>query len=217
MKNSLANIPFLKAWLNYFIALSYKVKAYKLQIGYLNDLKHCTFGAYNSLGEKVRLNTVTMGDYSYISFETSIRNTTIGKFSSVGPRCLIGLGMHPTNLSSTHPIFYAKNPPIKLSFLSENTYEEFKPISIGNDVWVGANVIILDGVSIGDGAIIAAGSVVTKNVEPYSIVKGIPAKHSKYRFSESKIAQLLADQWWHKDIEEIGAIIQKKTRNSDLD
>lgn len=210
MKNSLFNIPFLKAWLNYFYALAYKIRSKKLQIGYLNEIRNCNFGSYNSLGERVRLRNVKLEDYSYISYESVVLNATIGKFSSIGPRCQIGLGKHPTNLHSTHPIFYSSKPPINLSFLSENRFEEFGHISIGNDVWIGANVIVLDGVTIGDGAIVAAGSVVTKNVEPYAIVMGVPAKRSKFRFSETEIKQLKNEEWWNKNIADIKEIIQKE-------
>ena len=82
-------------------------------------------------------------------------------------------------------------------------FEEYAKISIGHDVWIGARAIILDGVNVGHGAIIAANSVVTKDVSPYAIVAGVPAKMIKYRFSEDKIEQLLTSSWWNWSLEDI--------------
>ena len=90
------------------------------------------------------------------------------------------------------------NHPFEDSPLRNN-----KPVEIGNDVWIGANVILLPGVKIGDGAILAAGAVVTKDVEPYAIVGGVPAKLIKYRFSQEKREKLLRIQWWSWDEERI--------------
>ena len=211
MKNSIANIPFLKAWVNYFSALKHQFKSRKLKIGYLNNLKNCQFGFRNALGDNVKLSHVLVGDFSYISDETSIRNTTIGKYTSIGPRCQIGLGKHPTSgYLSTHPLFYSNNTPLGYSILNESTFKEFEPIRIGNDVWIGANVIILDGVEIGDGAIIAAGAIVTKNVAPFSIVKGIPAQHTKFRFSEVEIKDIEANPWWEKDATTVQSMIKEQ-------
>ena len=103
----------------------------------------------------------------------------------------IGLPEHPVNMVSTSPKIYRN---IKLKDIKD-VY--FPPI-IGNDVWIGANAIILQGVTIGDGAIIAAGAVVTKDVPPYAIVGGVPAKVIKYRFSDDVILKLLEIKWWDK-------------------
>jgi tetrahydrodipicolinate N-succinyltransferase len=79
-------------------------------------------------------------------------------------------------------------------------FDEIHPVIIGNDVWIGANAVILDKVKIGDGAVIAAGAIVSKDVKPYTIVGGIPAKPIKKRFSEEEIEKLLEFKWWEKDI-----------------
>ena len=84
--------------------------------------------------------------------------------------------------------------------VEKNLFDEFPSTDIGNDVWIGNNVIIKYGVKIGDGAILGAGAVVTKDVEPYSIVGGVPAKVIKYRFSPDEIKFLLAFKWWDKDL-----------------
>ncbi|MDE6871395.1 MAG: CatB-related O-acetyltransferase [Bacteroidales bacterium] len=126
-------------------------------------------------------------------------NAVIGKFCSIGPEVLIGgLPSHPLNLKSTFPGFYQKDS----SFYGvEPEYEynepEFKQVTIGNDVWIGARAMILDGVCVGDGAVIGAGAVVTKDVPPYAIVGGVPAKIIKFRFAEPEILDMLKSQWWN--------------------
>ena len=94
-------------------------------------------------------------------------------------------------------------------YLYPNGAEEHKPVFIGNDVFIGANVTILDGVTIGDGAVIGAGAVVTKDIPPYAIAVGVPAKTIKYRFDENTQQLLLAEKWWEKSDEEIQKLIEK--------
>lgn len=111
------------------------------------------------------------------------------------------MGIHPSNtFVSTHPVFFSNSKQIDLSFVNKNYFTEILPIEIGNDVWIGANVIILDGVKIGNGAILGAGSVVIRDVPDYAIVGGVPAKVIKYRFDKNQIKFLLQDKWWEKDI-----------------
>jgi acetyltransferase-like isoleucine patch superfamily enzyme len=134
--------------------------------------------------------------------ETQILNSTIGKFCSIGADCKIGLSKHPSEtFVSTHPIFYSKLKQAGVTFADKNYFQEDQSVIIGNDVWIGVNSIITGSLIIGDGAIIAAGAVVTKDVLPYSIVGGIPAKHIKFRFSQIEMEQLLKDKWWLKDEE----------------
>ena len=148
----------------------------------------------NSLIVNSRIN-----DYTYIRGNNKIQNATIGKFCSIGPEVCIGLGIHPTNLKSTYPGFYTRSEYYRVEKLYDFDGEEYKQVEIGNDVWIGARATILDGVKIGDGAVIAAGAVVTKEVPPYAIVGGVPAKVIKYRFSESRIKELLDEKWWDKE------------------
>jgi len=92
----------------------------------------------------------------------------------------IGLGKHPFNeFISSHPLFYSSRNQIGFSVLNETKFNEFEAVNIGYDVWIGANVLILDGLTIGDGAVIAAGSVVIKDVSQYSLVAGVPTEHKK--------------------------------------
>ncbi|HPE99048.1 MAG TPA: CatB-related O-acetyltransferase [Bacteroidales bacterium] len=140
-----------------------------------------------------------VGDYTYISMNSWINNTKIGKFCSIGPNLLCGWGVHPTNGISTAPMFYSTARQNGISLCTTDKLNERKTITIGNDVFIGANVTILDGVSIGDGAIIGAGAVVSKDIPPYAIAVGVPVQIVKYRFTEEQIQNLQKIQWWNFD------------------
>ena len=116
----------------------------------------------------------------------------------------IRLFQHPTDMVAISPCFYRKEHTLK-TFVDENYYEDLQSnaegfsVVIGNDVWIGQGVSVKSGVTIGDGAVIGAGAVVTKDVEPYAIVGGVPAKIIRYRFSQEQINELLKIQWWNRD------------------
>jgi len=171
-----------------------------LRIGYKSYVRRTKFGKYNYVGKNVLLVDCEIGDFSYLANDCSIINTIIGKFCSIGPNVKFAPGRHPTSkFVSTHPLTFSNPSFLKKTFTSEKPFTENINVTIGNDVWVGANCLIVDGVTISDGAIIAANSVVTKNVEPYCIVGGVPAKFIKKRFSESQIEKLLNFKWWNKN------------------
>jgi len=158
----------------------------------------------------VRLGFCDVGEYTRIRHFSTIYYTTIGKFSTISKNSRIGIGQHPTNLVSTNLIFYKSNP-ITNKWVRPIKFEEYKPILIGNDVWVGESSMIMGGVKIGDGAVIAARSVVTKNVPPYAIVAGVPAKVVKYRFDEETINRLLDIKWWDLPEQVIGDRVEAFT------
>ena len=138
---------------------------------------------------------VKMGRYSYVGARTSITAAQIGSFCSIGGQVSIGGGVHPTNMVSTSPVFLNGKNFFRKNYASFE-YEPSKTVIIGNDVWIGDGVYIKAGVRIGSGAIIGAHAVVTKDVEPYSVVIGIPAQELRKRFDDDIVKKLLEIKWW---------------------
>ena len=200
----------MKAWIkrNYYrIALSRKNVF--IQENVLLNTKN-KFEGLNFIGKNCEVASCFLGRGTYISDSSTIKNARIGRFCSIGSNVQTLLGLHPTDtFVSTHPAFFSEQPAAGFTFAKTTIFEQHKfidterqfVVDIGNDVWIGNNVIIMDGVKIADGAIIAAGAIVTKDVEPYAIVGGIPAKLIRYRFKPSQIAGLLNTKWWDWDIE----------------
>lgn len=168
------------------------------------SLSGSCLGKYCVLFENTIIINSSIDSHSYVQRNTRIVNASIGKFCSIAADVSIGPGLHIMGGVSTHPAFYLKNTPLVKIFAKSDVFEPGKRVEIGSDVWIGEKAIVLDGVKIGSGAIIAAGAVVVKDVEPYSIVGGIPAKHIKFRFPENIIEELHKKEWWNQDDEWLG-------------
>lgn len=153
------------------------------------------------VGPSCQIYGSTLGRHTYAAADVELRKVTVGNFCSIGPGVIVGMGKHPTNLVSTHPAFYSKNKGYE-TFADQNYYEEYDSTEIGHDVWIGTRVLIPGGVKIGTGAVIAAGSVVTKDVEPYAIMGGVPAKVLRYRFPDETRDKLLKSEWWNANSDE---------------
>lgn len=140
----------------------------------------------------------SIGAYTYISNNTIVDNVEMGKFCSIADNIRIGLPSHNPSLLSISPLFTIKRNAVKTSWVEQdfNDFESQRTV-IGHDVWIASHALVMGGLSIGNGAIVAAGAVVTKDVPPYAVVGGVPAKIIKYRFEPEVIEQLEALQWWN--------------------
>lgn len=198
---------YLKIYQSRLMQKKLKNKIHKTsKIGILSTVFHSSMGEYTSISSFSSLLGCELGDYSYINRYVSITFTRIGKFVSIAPNVSIGLPEH-NMVVSTHPFYHDKTLG---GFTVKHRYYDKDDITvIGNDVWIGTHSVILKGVKIGDGAIIGAGSIVTKDVPPYSIVVGNPAKVLKYRFSPEVIEKLLTIKWWDFDRDTIEELIKQ--------
>lgn len=165
---------------------------------------------YHFFYKNVNIIDSYVGLGTYIATESNLSNCKIGRWCSIGPFVSVIIGEHPIReFISTHPAFFSARKQAGFTFSKTNQFEEYKYadtlsgkyVNIGNDVWIGEGVKLRSGVTIGDGAIVAAYALVTKNVPPYAIVAGIPAKIIGYRFDEKKRMELLERQWWNNDWE----------------
>ncbi|MFS2225791.1 DapH/DapD/GlmU-related protein [Pantoea sp. B65] len=149
----------------------------------------------------------TLGDFSYVGEHCCIADSRIGKFTAIANQVRIGAPNHPTGRPSQHrfsycPEYYQSGVERDHGFFADRRAER---VIIGHDVWIGHGVIVLPGVTIGDGAVLAAGAVVSKNVAPYSIVGGVPARQIRQRFPAEIAASLQRIAWWHWPLEKLMA------------
>lgn len=185
-----------------------------ISIHYTSKIKNVKFESYNRLYRFVQLYKTSLGKFTYIGEFGIVHNASIGKYCSIGPNVKIGLGKHPVNHVSTSPVFFSPKGVFDFSFTDKQLFEEYSKTNIGNDVWIGVNVVILDGVKIGDGAIIAAGAVVIDDVPAYSIYGGVPAKEIRKRFDLQTINNLQKNPWWELPYSDLHSM---STYFSDID
>lgn len=164
-----------------------------------------TFGGHNSIGAKTVVSDSQIGRYTYLGKNNKLDRVSIGKFCSIGSNIKILDSTHPTReFVSTSPVFYSTLCQCGTTFVTKDKFEEHlsggdSKLIIGNDVWIGDDVTFMAGITIGDGAIIGTGALVTKDVPPFSICGGIPAKVIRYRFTQEQIDYLQTMKWWNKD------------------
>ena len=173
------------------------------------EINGSKFGKYTEVGCGSIILNSNFGDYSYCTRYCDIANTEIKKFSNIASFVRIGPTDHPMEKASLHHFLYRSNDYWDEKKIDEQFFKKrfSRKTIIGHDTWIGHGAIIKPEIVIGDGAIVGAGSVVTKNVEDYTIVAGNPAKIIRRRFSEKVAMQLSDIQWWNWSHEEIGSAL----------
>ena len=162
----------------------------------MSAVSNCSFEKPSKLNAQSSAINATMGRYSYCGYGTKLLNCKIGRFCSISDQVCIGLSSHPMDWVSTSPAFHFGRGSIPKDLAAHN-YDADPPLTvIGNDVWIGQSVLVKPGITIGDGAVVAMGSVVTKDVPPYAIVAGNPARIIRMRFPQELADRLLASKWW---------------------
>lgn len=207
----------IKNILNQYIA-----KKNRIIINHKTDIHiNNFFEGKNLIGRDSVISNSNIGFASYIGSGCAFDKVKIGRYCAIGSNVKVISATHPTRKwVSIHPAFYSTRKQAGFSYVCKNKFTEFKMVdekyasTIGNDVWLGDNVVILGGTKISDGAIVGSGAIVTKDVPPYAIVGGSPAKIIRYRYDEDKIGKLLDFQWWNNDEQ---WIIEHKDLFEDID
>lgn len=171
-----------------------------VSIGQYSTVRDCDLGDNVSVQRFNALESSSLGAMSYTGRYTTILHSSIGSFTSISWGVSIGGANHDYGLVTTHSFTYSS----AYGMVDQTSFDRYRsPCTIGNDVWIGTNAVIMRGVTVGDGAVIGAGAVVTHDAEPYSIVVGAPAKTIKLRYDEETIDRMLRLRWWEFPLEVI--------------
>jgi phosphonate metabolism protein (transferase hexapeptide repeat family) len=174
------------------------------------EVRDCVLGRFTVVGVRVVLAECELGDYSYFSRGSEAIYTTVGKFTSIAANVRVNALGHPMDRISQHNITYRPNEYFVDAKIDKGFRDlrKSKRVQIGHDAWIGHGAIIMPGISVGDGAVVAAGTIVTKNVEPYAIVAGVPARRIKWRFPESIRERIIRLGWWHWEHDKLARAVE---------
>lgn len=173
------------------------------------QLKSSKIGKYCEIGERVVLREVVVGDFSYFERNGEAIYAELGKFCSVAANVRINALEHPMERLTMHKVSYRPNEYFRFHGLDNDFRERrrSKHVTIGHDVWIGHGAVVLPGVTIGTGAVVGANAVVSKDVEPFQIIAGVPAKPLRFRFSPEVCQRILASAWWDWPVEKVAEAI----------
>lgn len=190
------------------------IKSAKRNGSFLHRKNHVDINTRIGKGTRIMQNNIicssTIGNCTTIGSNNILNNAVIGSFCSIGSNICVLDSRHPMYepFVSTSPCFYKSSFPMPLiksdfEFDEKTRNQNGLSVDIGNDVWIGTNVTIIGNIKIGDGVVIGAGSVVTKDVEPYAVIAGNPARKIKERYNSNIIESLLKIQWWKWPLDKI--------------
>lgn len=165
-------------------------------------------GAWTEIGARAKVKESSLGDYSYICNDSDVIYCTIGKFCSIAAHTRINPGNHPLHRAALHHFTY-RSAQFEMGEDDDSFFDWRRgfPVTIGHDVWIGHGAVVLPGVSIGTGAAIGSGAVVSKDVHPFTIVAGVPARPLRERFPKMVQEGLLRIAWWDWPHDELAAAL----------
>ncbi|KOX91438.1 acetyltransferase [Haloarcula rubripromontorii] len=164
------------------------------------SISESELGAWTEVRAEARLNESAIGDYTYLMERVQLDYATVGKFGNVAADARLGPTNHPIDRPTAHHFTYRAGM-YEMGEDDESIFEwrADQSVKVGHDVWLGHGAIVLPGVSIGNGAVVAAGAVVSRDVPPYTVVAGVPADPIRRRFDPEIAARIEATEWWDWD------------------
>lgn len=172
-------------------------------------VRDATFGRYCEVGARSKVVETAMGDYSYVVNDSDVIYTTIGKFANIAAHVRINPGQHPMDRATLHHFQYRSR---MYGFGDDDPaffdWRREKRVTLGHDVWIGHGAVVMGGVSIGTGSVVGSNAVVTRDVPPYTVVTGVPARPLRPRFPAPLVDALMRLAWWDWEHERLRDSLQ---------